>query len=224
MMRRLLLAAAPLAALAAIGCSDLLYPDRSLRYDWRLIVPFDSAGPRADTLSFHWPRSSLPVRIWVEDQYDMPARVQEGIARWRTAFLYGEWDAVVVSDSTTADVLLRTIVAPPTGFPTAGRLETQFPGCEGATDLDTAATRFQLAVPFRLYVYPKFDPTQVDLTQCFRITATHELGHSLGLFQHSSDSTDVMFGLPVLDGLSLRDVTTAVNAYHYPAALVPVRP
>lgn len=210
------------AALAAgIACSDMVAPTRSTRYDWRLIVDYDSLGPRTDTLSFHWPRNRIPVRVWVEDQYGIPARAREGIALWRDALLYGEWDATLVSDSTTADVIVRTIQPPPQVR--AVRMGAAVPSCEGATDVDTVASRHELRVPIRAYVYPTL-PNAPDLDDCFRTVTAHELGHTLGLFRHSSDSLDLMFTTPTVTRLSERDVGTINNAYHYPPDMVPIRP
>jgi Matrixin len=217
MTRRILGFAALLALATAIACSDVVAPSRNSRYDWRLLVDYDSAGLRVDTLSFHWPRNHLPVKIWVEDQYGMPGFIEQGIRLWRAAFLYGEWDGVEVSDSSTADVIVRTIIPPPQSIP--GRV----PACVGATDVDTVSNRFQLRVPIRLYVYPSI-PNDPNLDACLRTVAAHELGHSLGLFQHSSDSLDLMYGVPTATFLSDRDLGTVLNAYHFKADMVPVRP
>jgi predicted Zn-dependent protease len=167
----------------------------------------------------------LPVKIWVEDTLDMPARVQEGVDDWEGAFLYGEYSAVLVTDSSSADVVVRVMTPPPKMLATVNRLNSLLPGCGGATDLDYAfvATRFELQLPVRIYIDPKYDPQLVDLTECFRITARHELGHSLGLFQHTSDIRDIMYGDPEAEGLSARDVNTAQLVAHWPANLFPTR-
>lgn len=214
MNRRLL--SLPVLLGAGLACSDIATPARDEPYEWRLVVG-------TDTLSFHWPREMLPVRVWVEDSLDMPAHVEHGIGIWRDAFLYGEYDAVLVGDSADADVLVRVLTPPPKAVATAARVLASFPGCEGATDIDTTTTRFELQLPVRMYVFPKFDPASVDLSECFDITATHEIGHSLGIFRHTSDLTSMMYSDPEASGLNERDRQTAEVLSHYPPNMVPVR-
>ncbi len=205
-----------LVAAAALSCSEATSPSRVPSYEWRLFV-------QNDTLSFHWPADALPVKIWVEDSLDMPARVQEAIDAWTGVFLYGEYTAVLVADSSSADVVVRVTNAPPKSIATVDRLHTLFPGCEGATDIDTVSSRFELQLPVRMYLAARYDPAQVDLTECFHITARHELGHSLGLFQHTSDIRDIMYGQPEATELSVRDINTAQVLSHWPANMTPTR-
>jgi len=203
-------------SISALSCADSTAPTHTPLYEWRLVVD-------TDTLSFHWPKSMLPVRIWVEDTLDMPAHVGAAVDTWKAAFLYGEYDAVQVADSATADVIVRVGQAPVKSIATVDRLHTMFPGCEGATDVDTLATRFQLKLPVRVYINPKYDPAQSDLSECFAITATHELGHSLGLFRHTSDTLDIMYSFPQATFLSVRDINTATALSHWPANMIPTR-
>ena len=78
-----------------------------------------------DTLSFHWPRSSLPVKVWAEDALNLPSHTRRGLDQWEEAFLYGEFAAVVVSDSSTADVIVRNGLASK-GDLNVTRLESHF--------------------------------------------------------------------------------------------------
>ena len=211
------------AVIVGLGCGDSAGPSTVAGYDWRLIVTYDSAGPRMDTLSFHWPRSYLPVKIWVENQDELPTRVQEGIALWKTAFQSGEWDASIVADSTTADVIFRAAQPPPVLRAAGLRVNALVSPCLGATDVQTGATRFELAEPIHAYVFPSF-PNDPNVTACLRTVAAHELGHTLGLFQHSPDSLDLMYAFPTATTLSQRDIATARDAYHTPSDMVPVRP
>jgi predicted Zn-dependent protease len=220
MNRTLLAGLAGLAILAA--CSDIVSPLRNQRYDWRLIVTYDSAGPRVDTLSFHWPRNQVPVKMWVEDASDLKARAREGIALWKDAFLYGEWDARLVDDSASADVIVRLLQPPPLRAG-AIRMAASVEPCFGATDVDTGTTRHEIVLPIRSYVFPSL-PNDPGLEDCMRHVTSHEIGHTMGLFQHSTDSLDLMYGVPAVDFLSERDAGTAENAYHFKPDMVPVRP
>jgi predicted Zn-dependent protease len=206
MNRTLLASLAGIALLVA--CSEIVSPVRNQRYDWRL--------------SFHWPRDQVPVRLWVQDTFDLQDRVREGIALWRGAFLYREWDGTLVDDSTKADVIVRLLLPPPVRAGSI-RLAGGVPPCFGATDVDTVNTRYQLLVPIRTYIFPSL-PNDPGILDCMRWVTSHEIGHTMGLFQHSTDSLDLMYGLPAVDVLSDRDVGTAQNAYHYLPDMVPLRP
>jgi len=208
---------------AFLACTNIGGPSRPVPYESRLFVPFDSNGvPAIDSLRFHWPHSSLPVTYWVEDSLQAPQHIRNAIGQWRTAFLYGEWDAKVVGDSLSADVIVRVLQPPVKPAPSFLRLGSMRPECEGETFIDTASTRFQLRLPVRIYLNPRFVNDSLNL--CMDITATHEMGHSMGLIQHSSDPQDIMFSDPVVTKISARDIATVEALYHRQADIVPVGP
>jgi len=212
-----LLAATTLGVLL-LACGDVSSPSRGGRYDWRIFIPYDSAGPRVDTLTFHWTAAQLPVRIWAQDTLQTPQHMKDAIDRWKAAFLYGEFDAVLVADSGSADLIVRVQPLPGNGLPA-------MPGaCEAETEIDTVATRRELRIPIHISLHPKADPSVVDPAPCLDVVATHELGHAMGIFQHSDDPLDVMFAQPDANTPSARDIHTVETMYHLPSDMVPVRP
>jgi hypothetical protein len=204
-------------ALATVGCSEIASPRRAASYEYRVFVSNQAGG--TDTLAFHWPRSTMPVRIWVATDDPLREGVLAAIERWESAFLYGEWRADLVSDSARADIIVRNVIAP--AGPNLSRLESLAPQCLGATDIDASRAQRRLTLPIRVYVWPRFAANDPEMPTCYRLTVTHEIGHAIGIFAHSPNSGDVMFANPVLDGISERDRLTAETAYHLAPTLEP---
>ena len=198
------------AAWVLLSCADIASPSRGNAYEWRRLV--GGAGS-VDTLSFHWPASALPVRFWAEDSLNLPAHVQHGIGEWEAAFLYGEFSGTMVPDSSTADVIVRVGIAPKGGFAIT-RLEAAAPECQGATDIELSPGGDQVIRPVRVYVDPRFTPDAPGVDECMALTTTHEIGHAIGIFAHSPNPEDIMYGDPVVATLSPRDRATAELAYH----------
>lgn len=210
------------AASATLACSDIGAPVRSDLYEWRLEAP-SVPGPGLDTLSFHWSRNEQPVRIWVEDAFGLPDHMARAIDVWESAFLYGELDATLVGDSTTADVIVRG--GTPEGKLQRLRLNSALrPECAGVTDLDIDVATHELRLPVRVFVDPRSLPDDPGIEPCLALTSIHELGHAIGIFNHSEDPEDIMYLDPEVDLPSNRDIATAEAAYHTPANLQAVRP
>lgn len=209
---------AGLLVLALAGCSDMITPTRVAPYEYRLLP---ARTGRTDIISFKWPRSFLPVRIWVAADDVLRPHVAEAINRWEAAFLYGEFRAELVSDSSRADVIVRNTLSPGGGGLVKERLLAQRPECIGETVFDDTGWPSSQLLPLRIFIAPRFAPTDPGMAACYAITATHELGHAIGLLEHSSDAGDVMFANPVLDGLSERDIVTAETVYHVQPSLTP---
>ncbi len=213
-----IIAAAVVAAAAASACADIGAPLRLDIYEWRR---FEGS----DTVSFHWPQEYLPVRIWVEDQFNLPAFADASIAQWRQAFLYHEYDAVQVPDSTGADVIVRYGPVPPGDdlLLDRGAIESFAPECQ-ATTLPNVDVPLRIArLPMHVYLTARFDPSLPGTQACLALTLTHEIGHTLGLFAHSPHPEDIMYANPTVAVPSERDRTTAEVLYHQPATVRPSR-
>ncbi len=207
----------------SLACGDIASPRRDDLYEWRLEAP-SASGTGVDTISFHWQADHLPVRIWVEPTEPLPADVSRAITIWRGVFLYGEYDATVVTDSASADVVVRSGL-PPGPVLSATRLHAAMaPQCSGATDVDVSEDHTQLRLPIRIYINPQSVPGTPGLEDCLALTVAHELGHSVGIFRHSSNPADLMYFNPVVPLPSDRDRATAEVLYHIPSTLEPVRP
>jgi predicted Zn-dependent protease len=202
-MRRYL----PAALLLIAACSNIASPAVTNIYDYRDIE-------LNDTLAFHWPRNLLPVRIWVAAGSPIEQDLTTAVDRWQNAFLYGEFRATLVTDSTTADVIVRNDV-PDIG----GGISASAPQCVGETDLDIDPDLRTLRLPIHVFMYAVVSDDEPGIATCFSITMTHEIGHVIGILAHSPHSEDVMFSNPVFDGVSDRDRQTAVTLYHQPATV-----
>ena len=197
-MKRTLLSLALAAA-----CADPTIPDRKAAY------AFDDGFGAV----FRWPGNRLPVRFYADERGPMRTLVAQGLAAWEAQFLYGEMSGVLVTDSTGADVIVRWAGTVPPDVPP----DTGPPAftCSGVTQIVLDGAGMAVAEPLRVTVNdlggPAAPPQRVA---CSARVVTHELGHSLGLLQHSGQATDLMASQPLVSRPTTRDRVTAEVLYH----------
>lgn len=213
-MKRLLIA---VAVLSLAACEGPTVPPNTTAdiYDFRLMTTPPSV--------IRWP-SGTRVRVYVagaagtrEDL--LSASLASGAAEWNRHALYGEYELVRAESIGGADVVLRWSDEP---------APVDMSDC--TPELANAVTTFCLSDddPTRLHVFPiaaagspgsvRFVITVLGAQSGNQIVARlvlHELGHVLGIGQHSPDSPDLMSaGLPSRDDLSVADIATVQILYH----------
>lgn len=186
-----------------VACNDISSPRRSDFYEWRAFVG-------GDTLAFHWPSDSLPIRVWVKDTLNLPAHTEAALAAWEGAFLYHEFTSILTDDSARAHILVQVGSPPGDGV----SIDAVVSECEASTYLALDPANRDLQLPVGVYVLPRLDPTREETQRCFGIVLLHEFGHAIGIFNHSSMPSDIMYSNPVADSLSNRDRTVAELVYH----------
>ena len=196
-----------LIVLLALGCGDILTPSRTPRY------LSDLAGD-----VFRWPSDRVPVRYFSDTRGMMPELVGLGLQAWEAQFLYGEFSATLVADSTAADVLIlwQDSIPPDVSPDTAGALGA----CDGVTTfvIDSTGT---ITEPIRVLLRVRFGFSEAQVAACMPRVAAHELGHTLGILTHSPATTDLMFGTPPTAIPTHRDRNTAQVLYHTAPTIAP---
>lgn len=202
------------------ACTDIISPPRVERYEYRKFVN-DSEGELV-ALAFHWPRSALPVRLWIAPDDQLRPALLRAIAVWENTFLHGEVRMALVSDINQADIVVRNEVAGPKAS-SAIRIGSLADECRGETSFIADVDAGTLTLPFEVYVWSRVGPSGPGLETCYELTVLHEIGHALGIFEHSVVPDDLMYADPQRNGLSARDRATIEAAYHLPTTLRLVR-
>lgn len=202
-----------LAALVVLlACTEPTAPARTGAYSF-----MNLAGD-----VFRWPSSRLPVRYYADPRGNMAFLVDRALQMWQQQFLYGEFRAVRVTDSTTADVIVRWVLTVPADVPP----DTGPPvfACDGTTTLSIDSTGTALDQPIRVDIREKTGFTPAQVAACVRRTTVHELGHTLGIIDenHSgTNSSDIMYATVLVDAPSDRDRQTVEVLYHTAPTIAP---
>lgn len=207
------------------ACDSPTVPERFLRdvYDFRLLTP--------EPVTFRWQTNST-VSFFVVDDPGAAERTQHlreavahGIDVWNTATLYGEVELVAAGSIDDADVVVEySHVTSPLELsnctPSGGLAVTTFCLTDDGSNLrpfpfangGTSKAKFVLTVR----VTPQTGALDV------RRLVTHEMGHVLGIGQHSGKQTDLMFGgVLSRDDPSPADRATLQVLYHTTPDITP---
>ena len=203
----------PPAAPAATPTLDLLARLEAHRRVTRAgsAVYLDSLLKESDSTLRRWtggPRSPINV-AFVQDSLAAQVPFGQEVVRnalrtWETLPLGIAFD--VITDTTTADVVVRWI---PSFEPAEKRA--------GQTDIEYDQNGTIRRGAIRLAVTGS-DGRKLDRAAAMMV-AVHEVGHALGL-AHSADAKDVMFATPKTANLSERDRRTIELIYGLPAGSV----
>ncbi len=206
---------AALAALLLLGaCDSPNAPDRSSFYDFRL-SPSDPV--------FHWPATALPVRFYADQVGALPEYVALGVRMWERQFLYGEFRGELVSDSADADVILSLQgSAPPDGPLTDDPPVTSCTGVTSVpptTELGSGQLVYTERFQVQLQWFSRGSPS--DIANCLARVTAHEIGHTLGVFNHSPTPDDLMARSPTAREPTARDRATVQILYHVRSDILP---
>ncbi len=212
-MRRLAIPVAAYAAalLLAAACHESTVSEclQSNATAYAVHLPGDTGA------TFNWPMSFQPVRYYAEPVGALPQNVDSALSLWQHAFRCGELTAIRIADSTQADVIIRNPNFLPPIIQGTGMNADSTTACTGKTAVfvDSSTTPPQVQRPIRSYVAP-LGTDSAATSSCYRFVTAHEVGHTLGLFAHSTNPADLMYQTPQRPGLSVNDILTIQLLYH----------
>ncbi|HSJ14208.1 MAG TPA: matrixin family metalloprotease [Longimicrobiales bacterium] len=221
-MTRLMIA---LGVLTLTACESATLPPRRSAdvYEFRL--------PTTPPAVLHW-RAGTTVRVYVSSDAATRATLADalaaGAAEWNRYALFAEYRLQATTSLDDADVVLRWMHEPS---------ELDLTGClpAGARAVTTFCLADPDSVAAGLYRFPAADGAETDVRMVVSVLGseatiagrvaslvTHELGHVLGIAQHSDVAADLMAETQLSrTTLSARDAATVQTLYHTRPDLVP---
>lgn len=215
------------AVLLAAACGDIQAP---VRYDCAdQNAPADRCAytfRHPDGWVFNWPADRQPVQVWVPFGGTTARFTQQGIDLWTSALLYNELSAMLVADSSDADIIVRRLadqVGDPSSPPCTGVSEGTFLLAGDTVIAGDTIGPLTLLEPIHTFVWGRIGESSPTILDCLEIVVAHELGHAFGILAHSTDTEDLMTTSPRRLRLTERDRTTIEMLYHTPPSIKPHR-
>jgi predicted Zn-dependent protease len=211
-------------ALALAACDSPTVPERLLRdvYDFRVRTP--------EPQVMRWEIGRTVSIFVVED--DNATRtgylhdaVAHGITAWNNAALYGEIVLPEADDNESADVVVEysDVISPldlGSCLPSGGLAFTTFCLTDDGVNLQPYSLRAGGATDVKFVITVR-NTSATDAANVRRLV-THELGHVIGIAQHSPKQTDLMYaGTLNVEIPSPADRATLQVLYHTRADITP---
>lgn len=164
---------------------------------------------------YRW-ASGQTIRVWVDNgesatAFDLPRSVRHSIAVWNAASMFGEFVLEMAATPSQANIIVFDRSRPLPVVPGTCAFDarasfgyTYFCGASGRAERLSLVAGGASAVS----VVIRVDRSLVANQDGLDAIVAHEIGHALGIGAHSSDSADLMFGLPRVSSPSTRDVRT----------------
>ncbi len=201
-----------LCALLTIGCDAPTASRPTFAYDPTTL----SRG-----LLYRWPSGSK-IAVWVElsaspegsGPLSLALAVREGIAVWNRVPLFAEYTLVEAESIADANVIVfdRATSLPivPRNCAFDGQSSAGYTHFCPAGSSPITAQRFTLTsgATTQATVIIRVDRGRVTDQRGYTNLVVHEFGHALGIGAHSDQTSDVMFGAPLLSIPSKRDTQT----------------
>ena len=214
-----------LCALVLGACDSPTVPERLLRdvYEYRLLTP----APKV----LRWPVGST-VRVYVAADADaartaaLQAALESAMPAWNAAALYGEVRLEQTQQLADADVVLlySGTIAPVDASscsPGGGQAYTTFCLSDDARHLRVFPLRNSSVAGNVKFLLTVRTTNPLNAEEVRRLVA-HELGHVLGIAQHSPTPTDLMFaGVLARAEPNAADRRTLQVLYHTEADITP---
>lgn len=173
---------------------------------------------------YRWP-SGETIRVWVDNAegtttFDLPRSVRHAIAVWNAQAPFGEFKLELSSSPAQANIIVFDRSRPLPIVPGTCTFDARASfGYTYFCATGGRAERLSLTGggSSTVSVVIRVDRSLVANQDGLDAIVGHEMGHALGIGAHSSDSADLMFGLPRVSAPSGRDARTLQYLLGQPA-------